>query len=208
MHLEMHREYDPGALELAKALSSSLGCLLLQSTVTRLLVDVNRSPHNPRRFADALRGLDAEERDRIAMLYYLPYRQSVRAAVDSIIRAGRRALHLSVHTFAPTLGGRTRKADIGLLYDPKRRSEVELCMRWRMALLSIRGSLRIRRNYPYKGTSDGMTSFLRKLYCEGNYVGIEVEVNQKYPVGERAVWRKLMGDMVLSLQGVLNHPRG
>ena len=39
-------------------------------------------------------------------------------------------------------------------------------------------SLRIRRNYPYLGKTDGFTSFLRKKYSAKFYAGIEIEINQ------------------------------
>jgi hypothetical protein len=35
-------------------------------------------------------------------------------------------------------------------------------------------------NYPYQGTSDGFTTHLRKKFPDSQYVGIELEVNQKH----------------------------
>ena len=39
-------------------------------------------------------------------------------------------------------------------------------------------SLRVRMNYPYQGRSDGHTTALRRLFGSGEYIGIELEVNQ------------------------------
>jgi hypothetical protein len=39
--------------------------------------------------------------------------------------------------------------------------------------------LRVRRNYPYLGTADGLVSFLRKEFSSELYIGIEIELNQK-----------------------------
>lgn len=202
--LESHRGYDPGALELARNLSSSFGCQFYYSTVTRLLVDLNRSLDNPRRFSVVMRSLRAEEKQRVGMLYYLPYREAVEGEVGRLVETGAKVLHISAHSFAPMLRGRKRDADIGLLYDPKRRREVEFCALWRNALLSADSSLRVRRNYPYRGTSDCLTSYLREVFREDDYMGIEIEVNQKYPQGERTVWLELMKDVTLSLRGVLS----
>ena len=47
-------------------------------------------------------------------------------------------------------------------------------------ILAIDKNLRIRFNYPYLGISDGFTSYLRKKFNQKNYVGIELEVNQKF----------------------------
>jgi hypothetical protein len=35
-------------------------------------------------------------------------------------------------------------------------------------------------NEPYKGTDDGFTTYLRQKFRDTEYLGIEVEVNQKY----------------------------
>ena len=36
----------------------------------------------------------------------------------------------------------------------------------------------MRRNYPYRGSSDGLTTTLRGLFADPDYLGIEIEVNQ------------------------------
>jgi predicted N-formylglutamate amidohydrolase len=55
--LDSHRGWDPGTLDLAERLASALGAPLVASSVTRLLVDLNRSPHNPRVFSEVTRPL-------------------------------------------------------------------------------------------------------------------------------------------------------
>lgn len=90
-------------------------------------------------------------------------------------------MHLSVHSFTPILDGRVRRADVGLLYDPARRSEVELCRRWRLGLRDRFPGRSILMNSPYRGTSDGFTTDLRTRYSPARYVGIELEINQKLP---------------------------
>jgi hypothetical protein len=36
----------------------------------------------------------------------------------------------------------------------------------------------VRRNYPYRGTADGFTTYLRRQFSARKYLGIELEVNQ------------------------------
>ena len=91
---------------------------------------------------------------------------------------GRRVVHLAVHSFTPTLGRVARRADVGLLYDPRRAHERELCVRWQGALGPASGLL-VRRNYPYRGTSDGLTTALRRAHPASAYVGVEIELNQR-----------------------------
>ena len=48
--LDSHRGYDPGSLVMAKALASAYRAPLVASTVSRLLIDLNRSIGNPQLF--------------------------------------------------------------------------------------------------------------------------------------------------------------
>jgi predicted N-formylglutamate amidohydrolase len=101
---------------------------------------------------------------------------------QAILRAekrGSRVVHIAVHSFTPILNGISRRADVGLLYDPARAGERELCARWQVALEGVDPSLRVRRNYPYRGTSDGFTTALRRIHSAAAYAGIEVELSQR-----------------------------
>ena len=73
--------------------------------------------------------------------------------------------------------GVVRTADIGLLYDPARWREKAFCSVWRDSLLNLAPAMRIRRNYPYQGRSDGLATSLRRKFPR-RYLGIELEVNQ------------------------------
>jgi predicted N-formylglutamate amidohydrolase len=129
-------------------------------------------------FSGITRELSRPERERIIAEYYRPYRAAVETALAESIRRRRRVLHVSVHSFTPVLNGATRNADIGLLYDPARPAERALAAHWKQAL-AARLALRVRRNYPYRGTADGFTSWLRKRFPDPAYAGIEFELNQR-----------------------------
>ena len=53
--LDSHRGFDPGALIMAKALATAFAAPLVASTVSRLLVDLNRSVGHPRLHYEATR---------------------------------------------------------------------------------------------------------------------------------------------------------
>ena len=72
--LESHRGHDPGALELAKKLARGLKAPIFFSEITRLLIDANRSPDNPKRFSEFTGSLSAPEKAIIQELCYQPYR--------------------------------------------------------------------------------------------------------------------------------------
>ncbi len=48
--------------------------------------------------------------------------------------------------------------------------------------------LKVRRNYPYTGKSDGFTAYLRRRFPADVYVGIELEINQKHVSNQRRQW--------------------
>jgi predicted N-formylglutamate amidohydrolase len=201
--LQSHRGYDPGALALARDLAKAFDAELVYSTTSRLLVELNRSPNHKQVFSEATRDLPPVERERLLARYYRPYRQWVEAQVAAGVEAGEDVVHISSHSFTPRLGGDVRRADIGLLYDPTRTSERDLCLTWRDAIRRMDGGLVVRRNYPYRGSADGLTTHLRKRYPDGSYTGVEIEVNQKHTLGDTDRWRALRNVLVQSLQTTL-----
>ncbi len=176
--LSSHRGLDIGALAVAKALSQRLGAPLVAHEVTRLLVEPNVSLGHRRLFSEFSQVLTDEEREDAVARHYAPHRARVLQAVEAHRRVKRAVLHIGVHSFVPKLGGRVRDADIGLLYDPARPAERALCARWKQALSRQLPAMRVRRNYPYRGNADGLTTELRKRYGPRRYLGIELELNQ------------------------------
>jgi predicted N-formylglutamate amidohydrolase len=190
--LESHRGWDRGALVLARALARRLGAPLLAATTTRLLVDHNRTATHRGAFSGYVEGLSAEEKARMLDALYWPHRRAVERAVAREVRSGRRVVHVAVHSFTPVLRGVRRNADLGLLYDPARPGERVLCERWSRELRISRPELRVRLNYPYRGTSDGLTTALRREHAAASYIGIEIEMNQRLIgsalAGPRLAW--------------------
>jgi predicted N-formylglutamate amidohydrolase len=182
--LESHLGYDRGALAVARALSKRLGSPLLHAEVSRLLVDLNRSPGHRALFSEVTRALPAAARADLLARHYWPHRLEVERWVRRHATAGRAVIHVAVHSFTPVLNGVRRGADIGLLYDPARPLEAALCAAWKAAL--GRHGLAVRRNYPYRGVSDGLTRQLRARFAPGRYAGIELELNQALLRGARA----------------------
>jgi predicted N-formylglutamate amidohydrolase len=193
--LESHRGYDPGALELARTCARRLNVPLHSATVTRLLVELNRSPKHPAQFSIATKRLSAADRESLFEKHYYPYRNRVAAEVEKAVDCGRRVIHLSFHTFTPVLDGDVRRADVGLLYDPRRPGETAFCTLFKQSLAARRPELTIRKNYPYQGKTDGFTTTLRRKWNETVYLGIELEVNQRWPLSDRRDWRRLQQDL-------------
>jgi predicted N-formylglutamate amidohydrolase len=189
--LQSHRGYDIGALQLAREFAAHFRAPLFYSTTSRLLIDLNRSRGHSGLYSEATRRAPPEVRAAVLKRYYDPYRTDVENGVAAAVERGYRALHLSCHSFTSRLGGAMRRADVGLLYDPAREREGALCAAWQAALQRSRPELVVRRNYPYRGVADGLVTFLRRRFNERDYIGIELEVNQRHPLGETAHWRSL-----------------
>ena len=201
--LQTHRGYDFGALVLARELSAAFRAPLIAATVTRLLVDLNRSEGHPRLHGETIRTLPREEREAIVAQYHRPYRASAENLIAKAVGRGRRVIHVSAHSFTPELNGRVRAADIGLLYDPARPGEVRLSARWKAALLRAAPGLRVRRNYPYAGIDDGFMPYLRGRFAPASYVGVEIEINQAFVLGTPRRWSTLRGVIIASLRDAL-----
>lgn len=199
-----HFGYDLGALRLAQDLAAAFGAPLFAATVSRLLIDLNRSPGHPHLYSDATRSLAPAQRTKIFERYYQPYRSALQQQVTEMIGNGYRVVHISCHSFTPVLNGKTRRADIGLLYDPARDAEALLCARWQRALSVRLPELAIRRNMPYKGVADGFTSALRHHLDPYQYCGIEIEVNQRNVTRSGKAWAQLRQTVIQTLQQVLD----
>ncbi len=173
--LESHRGWDRGALSFARRLARRFEAPLVAATTSRLLVDLNRSPHHPAVFSRVTRALPADERAAILERVHRAHWQSVREALDAVDGC---AVHVAVHSFTPVLRGRVRAFDVALLYDPARARESALAARWKRHLLAQAPWVRARRNAPYRGSSDGLTTAMRRERSAARYLGIELELNQ------------------------------
>lgn len=186
---QTHRAYDIGALQVFRKLVNfakpEFSC---EGKFSRLFVDLNRAITNKSAFSDYLR--DNENAKAAATAYWKEYRENVEKFVAKNIGASKKGaknngkegadiVHLGIHSFTPALNGKVRNADIGILYDPKRPQERAYANVIRGEIKRLYPHMKVRFNYPYKGSSDGLTTSLRKKFGP-RYVGIEIEINQKF----------------------------
>lgn len=201
--LGTHRGWDHGALELARQMADAFNAPLFASTTTRLLIDLNRSIGHRQLHSEATRDLPLATRREIAAQHYRPHRDAVEGEIARQIAAGKRVVHIASHSFTPEMNGVTRQADVAWLYNPQRAGEKQLAQQWLLALQQTRPDLKLRRNYPYEGKADGLTSLLRKRHPPEAYIGMELEVNQRFVIAGGAPWERLCADIVLALERAL-----
>ena len=102
------------------------------------------------------------------------------AAVDAAIADGKRVIHVSAHSFTPVLDGEDAHARTsGCCTIRAARMKRRCATRWVAKLNAALPELDVRRNYPYRGNADGLTTALRRRHRADRYVGIEVELNQR-----------------------------
>lgn len=191
--LKTHRAYDIGAVQvfrkLVKFAKPEFYC---EGKFSRLFVDLNRTITNKSAFSEYYDALEARDKSAAkkakvqATAYWQEYRAAIEKFVDSALKPKTRAarsepeiVHLGIHSFTPVLNGKVRNADIGILYDPTRPQERAYANVIKAEIKRLYPAMKVRFNYPYKGTSDGLTTTLRKKFGQ-RYVGIEIEINQKF----------------------------
>jgi len=197
--LPTHRGWDPGALSLAREMAERFHAPLHYDETTRLLADLNRSVGSRELHSEATRHLTLRERRELLDAYYHPHRKRVDAAMADAVATGDRVVHIASHSFTPELNGQVRTADVGMLYDPGRPGEAAFATAWLDALGRADPSLRLRRNYPYIGKSDGVCQIMRRRYPPERYVGIELEVNQRYVEAGGPAWPRIRRTLVETL---------
>jgi len=176
--LHSHRGFDLGALDVFQSLKP-IADFSKFSTTSRLLIELNRSLHHKNLFSEFTSELSQAEKQKIIAQYYKPYRDAVEGVILQYIQEGETVIHISIHSFTPIWKKVERRVDIGLLYDSRIPKEKDFCKVFKAAILRISNNYDIRFNQPYLGKSDGFPTYLRKQFSE-NYIGIEIEINQKY----------------------------
>ena len=200
--LHSHRGWDPGTRELAETLAGHFRVPLFMGQWSRLLIELNRSPHHPRLWSEFSRDFTDSQKQALLRKVYSPYREQIWKRIGRWVQQGRRVIHIGVHSFTPVFEEKTRSTDIGLLFDPGRRLESVFCRRWQQALKAGSPELTVHRNQPYLGKADGLVTWLRKEFPAEAYLGIELEVNQRFPLGPRSHWSTLQNRLIASLEDI------
>ncbi|QCK16682.1 N-formylglutamate amidohydrolase [Mangrovivirga cuniculi] len=178
--ISSHWGWDPGAYLIASDIEKANNYPMIFSTYSRLLVDLNRSIGNRQLFSKYINEVDRSTKQEILSNYYFPYRKRIEEFMTRSIGEGSLIIHLSIHTFNTVFNDEVRDFDIGLLYDETRILENKVCYFIRKNLLKADENLKVKYNAPYQGTDDGLTTHFRRHFPPKNYLGIEIEVNNRF----------------------------
>jgi predicted N-formylglutamate amidohydrolase len=132
--LKTHIAYDIGAALVTRRLAAHFGATAILGKWSRLLVDLNRGPHDPELMVKESDGkvipgnctAGPEERSRRIHQFHEPYHQAVSGEID---RIGPKAVIFSLHSFTPSLNGVQRPWEVGVIWDKDRRLAAALMER-------------------------------------------------------------------------------
>ena len=127
--LKRHIAWDPGALPVAERMAAALDAVLVQSCVSRLVIDCNRPLDAPDLIPAVSetteipgnRNLGGDERASRIALAHAPFHDAIDGVVAERLKAGRPTRIVSVHSFNPTYKNVRRPWHIGIIHDDDRR---------------------------------------------------------------------------------------
>ena len=215
--------HDAAARFVSQRMAARLSAPIIENRYSMDLVDVTRSINHPQLFPILTRHWSAENRQILIDEIHQPHRKRVRRMVERMLGLSSYVVHLSIRSFesiAPTRSGtkkatkrssakkskakqKHRRADVGLLYDVSSVDEVDFSADLYEEMYFEAEMLKVRRNYPRRGTVDSLTKALRSEFDGQYYIGIEILVNQAWSLRKGSLRNEAIDRMCGSIQAVL-----
>jgi predicted N-formylglutamate amidohydrolase len=203
--LGRHIAYDIGAAALTRRLAARLRATAVLAGYSRLVIDCNRQPGDSQSIVEVSDGIaipgnaglsPADQEARAEALHW-PYHHAIETAFARLRRLGPEPLLFSVHTFTPSLGGRDRLWDLGVLWNRDPRLAVPL-----IELLRRHDGLRVGDNEPYSGREIAYTLDLHA--GASSLANAAVEVRQDHCESPNALdrWADLLADALTRIMAM------
>lgn len=127
--LSRHIAWDPGALPVARRMAEALDATLVETCISRLVIDCNRPldapdlvpPVSETTAIPGNAGLSEKQRAARIALSWQPFHDAVEHIVDRRLARGVETRLVSVHSFTPVYKGMSRPWHIGIIHDEDRR---------------------------------------------------------------------------------------
>ena len=193
--LPTHISGDLPARYAARRLAERLSAPLIENRVSLGLIDVSRSSTHRGLYSPLTRRWPEFAKRWLRDEIHTPYNLRVRSQITQQLMRSGYLVHVSIRSFELRSQGTTRRADAGLLYDPARQDEVDLCLDWIDEMYYELPMLRVRRNYPRRGTTDSMTKRMRSEFGGCDYLGIELQLNRAWAARSVAVRDEVLDGM-------------
>lgn len=195
--LGRHIAYDIGAGDLTRLLAERLDAPAVLSGYSRLLLDCNRQPGDPQSIMEVSDGtvipgnrdLTLAEQEARAQCFHWPYHHAIDKAFARLRLIGPEPLLFSVHTFTPSLGGKDRFWDLGVLWNRDPRIAVPL-----IDLLRQHEGLQVGDNEPYSGKEIAYTVNLHAGAAGLANAAVEVRQDHCETLEKLMRWADILGD--------------
>ena len=123
--LESHIAWDPGALPVARRMAEALDAALVESCISRLVIDCNRPLEAPDLICSvsettAVPGnenLSPRDREARVALSWQPFHEAIEQLIEERLLQDRDTALVSIHSFTPVYKGVRRPWHVGILHD-------------------------------------------------------------------------------------------
>lgn len=201
--LTRHIAWDPGALPVAERLAAALDAPLVESCISRLVIDCNRpldAPDLIPEISEATqisgnRKLDAGERAKRIALAHRPFHETIDSVVAERLRAGRATSLVSVHSFTPVYRLVPRPWQIGIIHDEDVRLAAPL-----IAALKRLDGITVGVNQPYSPADRVYYTLERHARSRGLPCAmIEIRNDEIEQEKGQSVWAARLGEILAAL---------
>ncbi|MDX8511820.1 N-formylglutamate amidohydrolase [Mesorhizobium captivum] len=127
--LSRHIAWDPGALPVASRMAEALDATLVETRISRLVIDCNRPldaldlvpPVSETTVIPGNAGLSDKQRGARIDLAWRPFHDTIAQIIEQRLAYGQETRLVSVHSFTPVYKGKSRPWHIGIIHDDDRR---------------------------------------------------------------------------------------
>lgn len=200
---------DRHGIEIASRLATNLKAERRFHRYPIELVDVTKDRKQRRLFSGPFQKLERSIQHQLLEKVHEPYLDHLSDCIESQIKEDGFVIHFSVRSFPLKKQGTIRRTDVGLLYDPSNQDEVDLCMDLVDDMWYRAPMLKVRRNYPRRGTEVGVTRRLRRRFSGSDYLGVELWLNRAWAgraVSLRDEALRAMTESIASVAGIADSP--
>lgn len=201
--LSRHIAWDPGALPVARRLAEALDATLVETRISRLVIDCNRPLDAANLICETSEGtvipgnagLTAEQRQGRIDLAWHPFHDAVDQVVEARLAAGRPTCLISVHSFTPVYFGKHRPWHVGIIHDEDARLAAPL-----IAGLKAHPELTVGVNEPYSPADSVYFTLERHARPRGLPCAmIEIRNDEIADEAGQARWAKLLVETLRAL---------
>jgi predicted N-formylglutamate amidohydrolase len=208
--LSRHIAWDPGASPVSRIMAERLDAVLVESAISRLIIDCNRPLDAPDLMPavsetttiPANQTVAADERARRIALAHKPFHDTIDAIIEARTVACRPTMIVSVHSFTPIYRGVPRAWHIGIIHDDDERLSTPMIA----ALMAIDG-VTVGDNEPYAPADRVYYSLERHARSRGLPCAmIEIRNDEIGDAAGQELWAERLGAILSGIQepGVTN----